>query len=172
MSLIDTGGLVALDEAVENTPTVAAAKAQVAAAAAKFQQAKRAFGPSITFTARKDYLGQDADSFGVANHHISPSDYRVNLGIQQPLFPVATEVAAVDRARAELRKAQAGYDRERLDAETKLRGALSAQREAEASFISAKTSLGNHSRCSRSRSRCTTLAVQILTMFTRTVGPG
>jgi len=92
-------------------------------------------------SARRDYLGQDAESFGEANHHISPSDYRVNLGIEQPLFPIATEVAAVDRARAELRKAQVGYDQARLEADTKLRGALSAQREAEASFIAARTSL-------------------------------
>jgi outer membrane protein TolC len=142
MPLIDAGDLAARDEIVENTPTVAAAKAQVAAATAKFQQAKRAFGPSITFTARRDYLGQDPDSYGAANHHIVPSDYRLDLGIQQPLFPVATEVAAVDRARSELRKAQAGYDQARLEAETKLRGALSAQREAEASFTAARTSLG------------------------------
>jgi Outer membrane efflux protein len=80
-------------------------------------------------------------SYGAANHHIVPSDYRVNLGIEQPLFPVATEVAAVDKARAELRKAQAGYDQARLDAETKLRGALSARHEAEASFAAAKASL-------------------------------
>jgi outer membrane protein TolC len=70
-----------------------------------------------------------------------PSDYRVDMGIEQPLFPVATEVAAVDNARAELRKAQAGYDQARLDAETKLREALSARHEAEASFAAAKASL-------------------------------
>jgi outer membrane protein TolC len=139
--MVDAGDLASLDAVVEITPAVAAAKAKVAAATAKFQQAKRGFGPSITFSARRDYLGQDVDSFGAANHHISPSDYRVNLGIEQPLFPVATEVAAVDKARAELRKAQAGYDQARIEAETKLRGALSARREAEASFIAAKTSL-------------------------------
>ncbi len=87
MPLIDSGDLDSLDSVVENTPAVAAAKAKVAAATAKFQQAKRGFGPSITFSARRDYLGQDPDSFGAANHHISPSDYRVNLGIEQPLFP-------------------------------------------------------------------------------------
>ncbi len=142
MPLIDPGVLSILDDLVENTPTVAAAKAKVVAATAKFQQAKRSFGPSIVFSARREYLGQAVDSYGAANHHIAPSDYRVNLGIEQPLFPVATEVAAVDRARAELRKAQAAYDQARLEAETKLRGALSAQREAEASFIAARTSLG------------------------------
>ena len=140
--VIEAGDLDSLDEIVENTPAVAAAKAKVDAAAAKFQQAKRSFGPSITFTARKDYLGQSVDSYGAANHHIDPSDYRVDLGFQQPLFPVATEVAAVDKARAELRKAQAGYDQARLEAETKLRGALAAQQEAEASLRAARTSLG------------------------------
>jgi outer membrane protein TolC len=96
----------------------------------------------VTFSARKDYLGQSPYSYGAANHHIGPRDYRLDLGFEQPLFPIATEVAAVDRARAEVRKAQASYDQARLDAETKLRGALSAQREAEASFLAAKTSLG------------------------------
>jgi outer membrane protein TolC len=55
---------------------------------------------------------------------------------------VTPEVAAVDKARAELRKAQAGYDQARLEAETKLRGALGARREAEASLLAARTSLG------------------------------
>jgi outer membrane protein TolC len=142
MPLIDPGDVGLLDDIVENTPAVASAKAKVTAATAKFQQSKRAFGPSITFSARRDYLGQDVDSYGAANHHIVPSDYRIDLGIEQPLFPVATEVAAVDKARAELRKAQAGYDQARLEAETKLRGALSAQHEAEASFAAAKASLG------------------------------
>jgi len=140
--VIEPGDLSSLDEIVENTPAVASAKAKVDAATAKFQQAKRSFGPSITFTARKDYLGQSIDSYGAANHHIDPSDYRIDLGIQQPLFPIATEVAAVDKARAELRKAQAGYDQARLEADTKLRGALAAQQEAEASLRAARTSLG------------------------------
>ena len=142
MPVPETGDLDSLDEIVENTPTVAAAKAKVEAATAKFQQAKRSFGPSITFTARKDYLGQSVDSYGAANYHIDPSDYRIDLGFEQPLFPVATEVAAVDKARAELRKAQAGYDQARFEAETKLRGALAAQQEAEASLRAARTSLG------------------------------
>jgi outer membrane protein TolC len=142
MPLVDSPDLGMLAEIVEDTPAVMEAKEKIAAATAKFQQAKRSFGPSVTFSARKDYLGQSPDSYGAANHHIAPSDYRIDLGFEQPLFPLATEVAAVDRARAEVRKAQASYDQARLDAETKLRGALSAQREAEASFLAAKTSLG------------------------------
>lgn len=141
MPLVDAFQVGELREIVENSPAVLEAKEKVAAATAKLQQARRSFGPSITFSARKDYLGQSPDSFGAANHHISPSDYRLNLGFEQPLFPVATEVAAVDKARAEMRKAQAGYDQARLEVETKLRGALSAQHEAEASLAAARTSL-------------------------------
>lgn len=142
MPVIDGSDPNALDEMVDTTPAVVEAKEKVAAATAKFQQAKRAFGPSITFSARKDYLGQSPDSFGAANHHIGPSDYRLNLGFEQPLFPVATEVAAVDKARAELRKAQAGYDQAHLDVQSKLQGALSARREADASYVAARASLG------------------------------
>jgi outer membrane protein TolC len=141
MPLVDALEPGELDVVIENTPSVIAAKEKVAAATAKFQQAKHAFGPSITFSARKEYLGLSPDSFGMANHPIGPNDYRLNLGFEQPLFPVATEVAAVDHARAEMRKAQAGYDQARLEVETKLRGALGAQREAEASLAAARTSL-------------------------------
>ena len=141
MPLVDAADARELEDIVEQTPEVLAAKEKIAAATAKFQQAKRAFGPSVTFSARKDYLGQSPDSFGAANHHIAPNDYRLNLGFEQPLFPVATEVAAVDRARAEVRKAQAGYDQARLEVDTKLRGALSAQHEAEASLSAARSSL-------------------------------
>jgi outer membrane protein TolC len=142
LPVTDLSELDALDGVVENTPAVAAARAKVDVATAKFRQAKRSFGPSVTFSARRDYLGQSADSYGAANHHIVPNGYRVDLGVEQPLFPIATEVAAVDKARAELRKAQAGYDQARLEAETKLRGALGAQHEAEASLLAARTSLG------------------------------
>jgi outer membrane protein TolC len=139
---IEPGDLSSLDDIVENTPAVASAKAKVDAATGKFQQAKRSFGPSITLTARKDYLGQSIDSFGAANLHIVPSDYRVDLGFEQPIFPLVSEIAAVGKARAEVRKAQAGYDQARLEAETKLRSALAAQQEAEASLRAARTSLG------------------------------
>jgi outer membrane protein TolC len=141
MPLVDAVQLGELRDIVESTPAVTEAKEKVAAATAKLQQAKRSFGPSVTFSARKDYLGQSPDSFGAANHHIAPSDYRLDLGFEQPLFPVAMEVAAVDKARAEMRKAQAGYDQARLEVERKLREALSAQREAEASLAAARMSL-------------------------------
>jgi outer membrane protein TolC len=141
LPVVDVSELDALDGIIENTPAVSAAKAKVEAATAKFQQAKRSFGPSVTFSARRDYLGQSADSYGAANHHIVPNGYRVDLGVEQPLFPIATEVAAVDKARAELRKAQAGYDQARLEAETKLRGALGAQHEAQSSLSASRASL-------------------------------
>ena len=141
MPLVDALEVGELRDIVESSPAVLEAKEKVAVATAKLQQAKRAFGPSVTFSARRDYLGQAPDSYGAANHHIVPNDYRVDLGFEQPLFPVATEVAAVGKARAEVRKSQAGYDQARLEVETKLRGALSAQREAEASLAAARASL-------------------------------
>ena len=130
MPLMEASDPGPINAIIEGTPAVVAAKESVQVATAKFQQAKRSFGPSIVFSARKDYLGQDPDSFGAANHRIAPSDYRVNLGFEQPLFPMATEVAAVDKARAGLRKAQAGYDQARLEVQTKLENALAARREA------------------------------------------
>jgi outer membrane protein TolC len=114
------------------------AKEKVAQAQAKLRQAQRAFGPSVSLSVRRDYLGQDADSFGRANRSIAPNDYRVGLSFEQPLFPLVSEIYAVGKARAELRKAQAIYEQARLEADTKVRGALSAQREAEASVVSLK----------------------------------
>jgi outer membrane protein TolC len=135
-----------LDAVVNDAPAVAAAKQKVEQARAKLHQAQRAFGPSVSLSVRRDYLGEDPNSFGRANRSIAPSDYRIGLSFEQPLFPVATEVAAVDRARAELNKAQASFEQARLDTETKLSGALSAQREAEASYAAARASLGESRR--------------------------
>jgi outer membrane protein TolC len=117
------------------------AKEKVAQAQAKLRQAQRAFGPSVSLSVRRDYLGQDADSFGRANRSIAPNDYRVGLSFEQPLFPLISEISAVGKARAELRKAQASYEQARLEADTKVRGALSAQREAEVRYVAAKSLL-------------------------------
>lgn len=135
-----------LESVVENAPAVAAARQKVEQARAKLHQAQRAFGPSVSLSVRRDYLGEDPDSFGRANRSLAPSDYRIGLSFEQPLLPVATEIAAVDRARAEFRKAQASFEQARLDAQTKLSGALSAQREAEASYAAARASLGESRR--------------------------
>ena len=51
--------------------------------------------------------------------------------------------ADVEKARAELRKAQASYREARIDVQTKLLGALSARREAERSFAAAASSLAD-----------------------------
>ena len=126
--------------AIDHTPSVAAAKQKVAQAEAKLRQARGAFGPSLSLYARRDYLGQDPDSFGPANHHIAPNDYRIGLTLEQPVFPLMSETAAVDRAKAELRRAQAGYEQARLEAETKLHDALSMESEARASYAAAQTS--------------------------------
>ena len=100
--------LNSLDEIVENAPSVAATKAKVDAATPKFQQAKRSFGPNITFAARKNYSGQSINSYCTANRHIDPRDYRVGLGIQPPPFPVGAEVAG---GRQGSRRAKEGTSR-------------------------------------------------------------
>jgi outer membrane protein TolC len=126
--------------AIDNAPSVAAARQKVTQAEAKVRQSRAAFGPSLSVYARRDYLGQDADSFGRANHGIAPNDYRIGLTLEQPVFPLVSETAAVDRAKAELRRAQAGYEQARLEAETKLRNAINMEREARASYAAARTS--------------------------------
>jgi outer membrane protein TolC len=139
--IVDRRDSALLQAVVNDAPAVAAAKQKIEQARAKLQQAQRAFGPSVSLSVRRDYLGEDSQSFGRANRSIAPSDYRIGLSFEQPLFPVATEVAAVGRARAELNKAQASFEQARLDVETKVSGALSAQREAEASYAAARASL-------------------------------
>jgi outer membrane protein TolC len=136
----------AVDDVVESDPVVVSAREKIAAARSKQQQAERAFGPTVSLSVRRDYLGQDPDSFGRANHHIAPNDYRIDLSFEQPLFPLMSEAAAVDKGRAEVRKAQAAYDESRLEADTKLRAALSSQREAQASYASARSSLESSTR--------------------------
>jgi outer membrane protein TolC len=146
MPIVDPGTRAPLDAVVESTPAVMAAKEKVVQAEAKLHQTQRAFGPSLSLSVRRDYLGQDADSFAAANHHIAPNDYRVGLSFEQPLFPLVSEAAAVSKARAEFRKAQASYEQSRLDAGTRFWNALSAQREAEASYAAAKASYAESQR--------------------------
>ncbi|MDB6107027.1 MAG: TolC family protein [Gammaproteobacteria bacterium] len=135
-----------LDASVESNPAVAAAKERVAAARAKLLEATRGFGPTLSLSVRRDYLGQDPQSFGEANHHIAPNDYRIGLAFEQPLFPLVSEAAQVGKARAQWRRAQASYDEARLDAQTKFRSALSARREARASYMAAQSSLAESAR--------------------------
>jgi outer membrane protein TolC len=130
-----------LDASIDANPAVESAKEKISAALAKVQEAERAFGPTISLSLRRDYLGQSPDSFGEANHHIAPNDYRIGLAFEQPLFPLVSEEAQVGKARAAWRRAQATYEQARLEAQTKLRGALGAQREAEATYLAARSSL-------------------------------
>jgi outer membrane protein TolC len=116
------------------------------AARAKLHEAQRSFGPSMSLSIRRDYLGQDPVSFANANHHISPNDYRVGLSIEQPLFPFDSEIAQVDRARAQMRKAEASYEQAWLEAQTKARSALSVRQEADASYTASKASLAESER--------------------------
>lgn len=141
--LLDVIGQRVVDDLVDSSPAVAEAREEVAAAESKLHRAMGEFGPSISLSVRRDYLGQNTDSFGRANQHLAPADYLIALEFEQPLFPLGSQVADVDEARAELRKAQASYRQARLEVQTKLAAALSARREAERSYLAAESSLAD-----------------------------
>jgi outer membrane protein TolC len=130
-----------LDALIELDPAVVAAKEQITVSEEKRKQTQAAFGPTLSLSARRDYLGESPDGVGEAGRHIGPNSYRVDVSLQQPIFPFLAEHGAVTKASAEVRKAQATYLRARLDAEKRLQGALNVAREALASYSAAKSSL-------------------------------
>lgn len=132
---------VDIAQIIEDTPSVVESKEAVLAAQAKRQQAERAYGPSVSLSVQRDYLGQSVDDLSEADRHVGPYDYRVGLSITQPIFPMLSQTAQFDRARVEVRRSQAQYEKSRLDAESKVRGALSLLREAEASLRAATAEL-------------------------------
>jgi outer membrane protein TolC len=135
------GGSDALEEAIEASPSVAQAREEVAAARDKWHRALGQFGPTVSLYAQRDYLGQSVGSFGMANRHIGPADYRVGLEFTQPLFPLASESGDLEQARALVSRARARYAQARLDAQSRLITALSARTEAERSLADARRSL-------------------------------
>lgn len=139
--LLDVFGRGDGEDVIESSAAVAEAREEVAAAENKLHKALGEFGPSMSLSVRRDYLGQNTDSFGRANAHIAPADYLIALEFEQPLFPLGSQGADVDKARSELRKARASYRQARLEAQTKLTSALSARREAERSYLAAENSL-------------------------------
>jgi outer membrane protein TolC len=130
-----------LSAIVESDPAVVAAKEQITAMEDKLKQTRAQFGPTLSLTASRDYLGQSPDGFGEANRHIGPDSYRIGIAFTQPIFPFIAESAAVGKGGSELRKAQANYVQARLDSETRLQHAFNAAREALASYAAAKSSL-------------------------------
>jgi outer membrane protein TolC len=134
------------DTSIDVSPAVVAAREKLTVAQTKLREAQRAFGPTMSLSVRRDYLGQSPNSFATANSHVAPSDYRVGLTIEQPLFPFDSEVAGVGKARAQLRKAQAEYDRAWLEAQTHFRSVRSSRLAAVASYAAAKASLAESER--------------------------
>ncbi len=130
-----------LDVIIDSDSAVVAAKEQITAMEAKLKQAQAQFGPTLSLTASRDYLGQSPVGFGEANRSIGPDSYRIGITFTQPLFPFVTETAAVRKGQSELRKAQANYLQARLDSGTRMQGAFNAAREALASYAAAKSSL-------------------------------
>jgi outer membrane protein len=139
--LLDILGRGEAEGLIDSNPAVAEAREEVSAAENKLHQAFGEFGPSVSLSVRRDYLGQNPDSFGRANSHIAPADYLIALEFEQPLFPLGSQSADVDKAYGELRKAHASYRQARLEVQTKLASALSSRREAERSYLAAESSL-------------------------------
>ncbi len=130
-----------IESMVENDPRVVSAKEKIAVAEQKLKQTHAAFGPTMAIDARRDYLGQNVSGLSAANNTIGPNSYRIGVSFNQPIFPFASEIGAMDKAKAEVRRAQAVTDQARIDADAKLRIAIGANLEAEASYRAAKSSL-------------------------------
>jgi outer membrane protein len=131
----------AIDSSVESDPNVVSANEKIAAAEQKLKQTHAAFGPTMSIDARRDYLGQDIDSLSAANNIIAPNSYRIGISFSQPIFPFAAELGAMWKAKAEVRRAQAVTEQARIDADGKLRMAVSASLEAQASYRAARANL-------------------------------
>jgi outer membrane protein TolC len=131
----------AIDSSVESDPSVVSANEKITAAEQKLKQTHAAFGPTMSIDARRDYLGQEISSLSAANNIIAPNSYRIGVSFSQPIFPFAAEMGAMWKAKAEVRRAQAATDQARIDADGKLRIAVSASLEAEGSYRAAKSNL-------------------------------
>jgi outer membrane protein TolC len=130
-----------VDSAIESDPAVGSAQRKALAAQQRLHQTRSAFGPQISLDARRDYLGQNVDSFSAANNAISPNSYRIDLSLVQPIFPFMAERSAVDKARAEVRRAEALTAEAKNEADSKLRMAVSASQEATSSYRAARASM-------------------------------
>lgn len=141
--LLDILGKGAVEDLIDSSPSVAEAREQILAAESNLHHAMGEFGPSISLSVRRDYLGQNVDSFGRANQHIAPADYLIALQFQQPLLPLGSQNADLDKAHAEIRKAQASYRQARLEVQTRVITALSERHAAERSYLAAESSLAD-----------------------------
>lgn len=120
----------AIEAAVQNDPSVIAAKERKVAAERSLDEARSVLYPTVSFTARYDWLGQARASYSYAWHATSDNSYRYGFELQQALFPFASYAGAAGSARADIAKADAAYQDALLKAETRLREALNAQTEA------------------------------------------
>jgi outer membrane protein TolC len=133
--------VVDIEAAIESDPAVGSAQKKVFAAQERLHQTHSGFGPQVSLDARRDYLGQNIDSFSAANNAIAPNGYRVDLSLVQPIFPFVTERSAIAKAKAEVKRAEALTTEARIEADSKLRTALSATQEANSSYRAARASL-------------------------------
>ncbi len=130
-----------IDAAIESDPAVGSARKKTLAAQERLHQTRSAFGPQISLDARRDYLGQNVDGFSAANNAIAPNSYRIDVSLLQPIFPLMAERSAVDKAKAEVRRAEALTAQARNDADSKFRTALGATKQANSSYRAARASM-------------------------------
>lgn len=136
-------GALTIEERIEASPAVVAAQENVLAAQSEVRRTRGEFGPKLELTLQKDFLGQDPYSFVVANRRLAAADYRVGLQLTVPLPPYDAEEADVAKAHAQLHKAQASYQQARIEAQTSILEAISAQRMAERSLEAAQNNLAD-----------------------------
>ncbi len=122
--------------AIEQDPAVRAAQENVRAAEQRVRQARASFGPTLTLSGRRDYLGRDAESWSSAGH-IEPNSYRIGLQLQQPLFPVMSQHAALRTAQSDLRRTRASAEQAVADAELRFHRASASLAEATATKAAA-----------------------------------
>ncbi len=123
--------LHALGFLAEEDPKVKAAADKVVMAEKKLEQAKAGYYPSVTMSARYDLLGQNGAGPGGSLSAITSNSYWFGLTLQQSLGPFTTENATIDAAQADLIKARALYQQVLVDAQNRLKNALSENVRAE-----------------------------------------
>lgn len=130
-----------LNQLADQDPRVRAMADKVSMAEHKLEQARGAYQPSVTMSARYDLLGQSSVSTGGAVSAIASNSYWVGLALQQSLGPFTSETAAVDSAQADLIKARASYEQTRVDTQNRLKTVVGEYHRARSTLQSAQQSV-------------------------------
>lgn len=115
---------VAVEEALDNSPILRRARAQVASARANAGEASRAGLPTVSLTAfAQAFKEETTDAVGNATTDYD-QDSRVGLNVRQELYTGGLNRARRLDAAARVRSARADEDLQRLAMDDRIRGAL------------------------------------------------